>query len=218
MKKENINFVAYLRVSTQRQGQSGLGLEAQRAIIKQNCNPVQEFVEVESGRKSDRPALAEALKACRALKATLVVAKLDRLARNLQFLTQLLASDVDIYFCDFPQANKLVLHVIGAISQYEAELISQRTKAALDAKRKQGARLGKPENLLSRHEQAITNSVATNKSKARKNANNRRAAAFIRTLPDGLTLRQICQRLNENGFVTSQGKQFHPVQVSRLCK
>lgn len=214
----NGKYIAYLRVSTQRQGQSGLGLEAQRAIIGQHCTAAAEFVEVESGKRSDRPALAAALLECRRQKATLIVAKLDRLARNLQFLTQLLASDVEIYFCDFPQANKLVLHVIGAISQYEAELISQRTRAALEAKRKHGAQLGKPQNLLAKHKEAIAHSVETNKRKAAENANNKRARAFLQTLSTGLSLRQMCAKLNENGFVTSQGKQFAPVQVSRLLK
>lgn len=215
---QNGKYIAYLRVSTQRQGQSGLGLEAQRAIISQHCTAIEEYVEVESGKRCDRPALAAALQECRKQKATLIVAKLDRLARNLQFLTQLLASDVEIYFCDFPQANKLVLHVIGAISQYEAELISQRTRAALEAKRHHGAQLGNPQNLLGKHQQAIAHSVATNKRKAKENPNNKRARAFLQTLAQGLSLREKCAKLNENGFTTSKGKQFSPIQVSRLLK
>ena len=129
-------YVAYLRVSTQKQGYSGLGLEAQREIIHnylREKKPIFEYVEVESGRKTDkgRPKLKEALSQCRTHGAKLIVAKLDRLARNVSFLSALLESDVEIVFCDFPQANKMVLHILASISQYEAELISTRTKQAL---------------------------------------------------------------------------------------
>ena len=119
----NNQYVAYLRVSTQKQGFSGLGLEAQREIIQKylrDKTPVAEFVEIESGRKKDRPKLKEALSLCRKIEATLIVAKLDRLARNVSFLSNLLENDVEIVFCDFPQANKMVLHILSAISQYEA--------------------------------------------------------------------------------------------------
>ena len=114
-------YVAYLLVSTQKQGYSGLGLEAQREIIHNYLHdtiPISEYVEVESGRKSDRPKLKEALSQCRKEGAILIVAKLDRLARSVSFLSSLLESDVEIVFCDFPQANKMVLHIISAISQY----------------------------------------------------------------------------------------------------
>ena len=134
----NNQYVAYLRVSTQKQGYSGLGLEAQREIIQKylrDKTPVAEFVEIESGRKKDRPKLKEALSLCRKTEATLIVAKLDRLARNVSFLSNLLENDVEIVFCDFPQANKMVLHILSAISQYEAELIAARTKSALQAKK-----------------------------------------------------------------------------------
>ena len=143
----NNQYVAYLRVSTQKQGFSGLGLEAQREIIQKylrDKTPVAEYVEIESGRKKDRPKLKEALSLCRKTEATLIVAKLDRLARNVSFLSNLLENDVEIVFCDFPQANKMMLHILSAISQYEAELIAARTKAALQAKKAMGFRLGNP--------------------------------------------------------------------------
>ena len=133
MEKDKEQYVSYLRVSTQKQGYSGLGLEAQKEIIKKYLhekNPISEFVEVESGRKTNRPKLKDALALCRKTGATLIVAKLDRLARNVSFLSNLLESDVEIVFCDFPQANKMVLHILAAISQYEAELTASRTKAA----------------------------------------------------------------------------------------
>ena len=115
----NNQYVAYLRVSTQKQGYSGLGLEAQREIIQKylrDKTPVVEFVEIESGRKKDRPKLKEALSLCRKTEATLIVAKLDRLARNVSFLSNLLENDVEIVFCDFPQANKMVLHPVGNLT------------------------------------------------------------------------------------------------------
>ena len=145
---ENIVYVAYLRVSTQRQGSSGLGLQAQQEIIRKYLNgnsPIAEFIEVESGRKSDRPKLHEALELCKKKKATLIVAKMDRLSRNVAFTSLLLDSGIEIVFCDFPKANRLVLTIISAISEYEAGLIRQRTKAALQVKKEQGCQLGKPE-------------------------------------------------------------------------
>ena len=161
MTKNSEQYVSYLRVSTQKQGYSGLGLEAQKEIIKNYLHdktPIAEFTEIESGRKTDRPKLKEALTQCRTTGATLIVAKLDRLARNVSFLSNLLESDVEIVFCDFPQANKMVLHILAAISQYEAELTAQRTKAALQAKKARGAKLGNPEHLMNKHKQAIANS------------------------------------------------------------
>ena len=181
----NNQYVAYLRVSTQKQGYSGLGLKAQREIIQKylrDKTPVVEFVEIESGRKKDRPKLKEALSLCRKTEATLIVAKLDRLARNVSFLSNLLENDVEIVFCDFPQANKMVLHILSAISQYEAELIAARTKSALQAKKARGFRLGNPEHLMDKHEQAIQNSIRTCREKADNNPNNRRAVAMLRTL------------------------------------
>lgn len=133
MKDDTTKYVSYLRVSTQKQGYSGLGIEAQKEIIQsylRNAAPIAEYIEVESGRKTDkeRPQLRSALEHCRREGATLIVAKLDRLARNVSFLSSLLENDVEIVFCDFPQANKMVLHILAAISQYEAELIATRTK------------------------------------------------------------------------------------------
>ena len=192
--ENDINYVAYLRVSTQKQGFSGLGLEAQKEIIQNflyDKNPIAEYIEVESGRKTDkgRPKLKEALEVCRKTGAKLIVAKLDRLARNVAFLSQLLESDVDIVFCDFPQANKMVLHILAAISQYVAELVATRTKQALAAKKARGAVLGNPDHLLENLDSAIAKSVETNKRKAEENPNNKRAAAMLKVLAkEGKTL------------------------------
>lgn len=222
MLKEQNKYIQYLRVSTQKQNYSGLGLEAQREIIHnylRETTPIAEYVEVESGRKTDRPKLKEALKQCRKEGATLVVAKLDRLARNVSFLSSLLESDVDILFCDFPQANKMVIHILAAISQYEAELIATRTRQALQAKKARGAKLGNPEHLMNKHQQAIQNSNRTNREKAKNNPNNRRAVAFLRTLvAQELTLQQMADTLNEEGFVTSHGYQFTASTIHKIIK
>ena len=215
-------YVAYLRVSTQKQGYSGLGLEAQREIIHNYLHdkiPISEYVEVESGRKSDRPKLKEALSQCRKEGAILIVAKLDRLARSVSFLSSLLESDVEIVFCDFPQANKMVLHIISAISQYEAELTAARTKAALQAKKARGFRLGNPEHLLDKHEEAIQNSIKTCKAKADSNPNNKRAIALLRILvKEEHTYQEMAEILNREGFVYSHGCSFTKSTVYKLIK
>ena len=215
-------YVAYLRVSTQKQGYSGLGLEAQREIIHNYLHdtiPISEYVEVESGRKSNRPKLKEALSQCRKEGAILIVAKLDRLARSVSFLSSLLESDVEIVFCDFPQANKMVLHIISAISQYEAELTAARTKAALQAKKARGFRLGNPEHLLDKHEEAIQNSIKTCKAKADSNPNNKRAIALLRILvKEEHTYQEMAEILNREGFVSSHGCSFTKSTVYKLIK
>ena len=222
MEKQTTKYVAYLRVSTQKQGFSGLGLESQREIIQNylyDITPISEFIEVESGRKSNRPKLKEALDLCRKTGATLIVAKLDRVARNVSFLSSLLENDVEIVFCDFPQANKMVLHILAAISQYEAELIATRTRQALAAKKARGSKLGNPEHLLDKYEEALANSNKTNREKAKSNPNNKRAVAFLKVLVgQDITLNQMAETLNKEGFVTSQGYQFSPSTVYKLIK
>ena len=214
------SYVAYLRVSTQRQGSSGLGLQAQREIIRKYLNgnsPIAEFVEVESGRKSDRPKLHEALELCKKEKATLIVAKMDRLSRNVTFTSQLLDSDIEIVFCDFPRANRLVLTIIAAISEYEAGLIRQRTKAALQVKKEHGCQLGKPENLMRNLDRAIANSRNTNQAKALNNPNNKRAVAILRGLVTKTSnMSEMARVLNEEGFQASRGGRFSAKQVSIL--
>ena len=222
--ENEVQHVAYLRVSTQKQGYSGLGIEAQKEIIQNylsHKNPIAEYIEVESGRKTDRgrPKLKEALELCRKTGAKLIVAKLDRLARNVAFLSQLLDSDVDIVFCDFPQANKMVLHILAAISQYEAELIATRTKQALAAKKAKGCTLGNPEHLIGKLDEAVAKSVETNKRKAEENPNNKRAAAMLKVLAkEGRTLQEMADYLNEQGFTTSKGYRFSRSSVHVLLK
>ena len=141
-------FVAYYRVSTVRQGQSGLGLDAQRAsvaaFVAGRGELVGEFVEVESGRKDDRPQLAAALDLCRRRRAVLVIAKLDRLARSVAFISNLMEGGAEFVACDMPEANRLTLHILAAVAEHEREMISTRTKAALAAAKARGVRLGNP--------------------------------------------------------------------------
>ena len=213
-------YIAYLRQSTMKQQLSGLGVEAQREIIHnhvKNKPILAEYIETESGKKSDRPQLLTALAMCRKTNSVLIVAKLDRLSRNVAFTSKLLESDVEIVFCDFPQANRLILHIISSIAEYEAGLISQRTKQSLQAKKARGIQLGKVENLMCKHQEAIANSSKTNKAKADNNPNNMRAIALLRSLStQGKSLSEMADLLNEQGFVTSKGCQFQITQVKRL--
>jgi DNA invertase Pin-like site-specific DNA recombinase len=143
-------FVAYYRVSTDRQGRSGLGLEAQQKAVRDYLNGgawelAGEFIEVESGKHADRPELVRALDACRKHKARLVIAKLDRLSRNLAFIATMMESGVEFLAVDNPHAAKLTLHILAAVAEHEREAISERTKAALAAAKARGKRLGTPD-------------------------------------------------------------------------
>lgn len=141
-------YVAYYRVSTDRQGSSGLGLDAQRAAVAGHISPAVpavEFTEVESGKKhTNRPQLLQALAECRKRKAVLVIAKLDRLGRNVVFIATLMESEVEFICCDNPHANKFMLHLLAAFAEHERELISKRTKAALAEAKRRGTKLGNP--------------------------------------------------------------------------
>ena len=197
---------------------SGLGVEAQREIIHnhvKNKPILAEYIETESGKKSNRPQLLAALAMCRKTNSILIVAKLDRLSRNVAFTSKLLESDVEIVF--FPQANRLILHIISSIAEYEAGLIGQRTKQSLQAKKARGVQLGKSENLMNKLEQAVQHSITTNKAKADNNPNNMRAIALLRSLSmQGKSLSEMTCLLNEQGFVTSKGCKFQITQVKRL--
>jgi DNA invertase Pin-like site-specific DNA recombinase len=142
-------FVSYYRVSTAQQGASGLGLEAQREAVSRHVAGAQgvivaEFQEVESGKKNDRPQIAAALAACRLRHATLIIAKLDRLARTVHFISSLMESGVDFVACDNPHATHLTIHILAAVAEHEREMISARTIAALAAAKARGVRLGNP--------------------------------------------------------------------------
>src|SRR5918993_946126 len=146
------SYVSYLRVSTDRQGRSGLGLEAQRKTVEDFLNGgrwdlIAEFVEVESGKRDDRPKLREAMAFCRLHNATLVIAKLDRLSRDAHFLLGLQKAGVRFVAADMPEANEMVVGILAVVAQAERKMISERTKAALAAAKARGKRLGTPGNL-----------------------------------------------------------------------
>jgi DNA invertase Pin-like site-specific DNA recombinase len=212
-----MKFVAYFRVSTVRQGLSGLGLEAQREIVKSFCaggEIVASYTDVESGKVNNRIKLNEAIHAAKEHNAQLVIAKLDRLSRNLSFIAQLMDSNVDFVACDMPQANRFTVHVMAALAEQERRLISERTKRALEALKARGVKLGKPENLT---EQAKASGVKAVKQNARLNNNNRRAAALILQLRNqNLSFRSIAKELNEQGFRSRYDKLFRATQVRRL--
>jgi len=143
------SFVAYYRVSTDKQGRSGLGLEAQRDAVGRHVQSVggriaAEFQEVESGKRDDRPQLTAAIGACRVKRATLVIAKLDRLTRNVAFLANLMECGVEFVACDNPHARRFTIHILAAVAEHEREMTSARTRAALTAAKARGTRLGSP--------------------------------------------------------------------------
>jgi DNA invertase Pin-like site-specific DNA recombinase len=210
-------YIAYLRVSTARQGQSGLGLEAQQAavngFVKQHGGVIlQTFVEVESGKRSDRPELAKALVAAKKAKATLLIAKLDRLARNVAFIANMMDADVEFVAVDQPFANRLTLHILAAVAEDEARRISERTKAALAAAKARGVRLGSP-----RAKQTIAKARAARSAYARNaNAGTRAVVADIQS--SGVkTLTEIAKALRARGIKTPRGgTEWRAVQVARL--
>lgn len=221
----NGRFVSYLRVSTARQGASGLGLEAQRSAVAGYLNGddwtlVREVVEVESGKRNDRPALAEALRLCRRQRATLVIAKLDRLARNVVFIATLMEEKVPFVAVDMPSANDLTVHILAAVAQDEAKRISERTKAALIAAKARGTKLGglrissKDFAALSRKGQAA--GAAVRAAKAQKFRED--AWPVIQEIQAaGLTsLRTIAAELNARGETSTRGGSWSAVQVQRI--
>ncbi len=214
----NGKFIAYYRVSTQQQGQSGLGLEAQRTAVLAYLNGgawelVTEVTEVETGKGANaldrRPKLAEALAMCKRHKATLVIAKLDRLARNVHFVSGLIESGVEFVAADMPHANKTMIQIHAVMSEHERDQISERTKVALAAAKARGVKLGNPQNLV-------------------QNVEERQAAADafankLRGLVDGMKARGMSQRgmvdeLNSLGVKTARGGEWGLVQFQRVLK
>lgn len=218
----NGKFVSYLRVSTQRQGRSGLGLEAQREAVTGYLNGgrwnlVAEIVEVESGKRSDRPELAKALSLCRLHRATLLVAKLDRLARNVAFVSALMESGVKFVAADLPQANELTVHVMAAMAEYEAKAISARTKAALTAAKARGVILGGLRwDVSSVCEQGHTASLQVRQAKAAKNRSDVLPVIQEKQRQGAVTLKAIADALNEESIPAPRGGSWSPVQVQRI--
>jgi len=204
-------FVSYIRVSTAKQGRSGLGLEAQRSSITHYLNGgswelLKEFREIESGKNDDRPELMNALKLCQLTGATLIIAKLDRLSRDLHFITSLMKAGIDFIACDMPQASRFTIHIYAALAEQERVFISERTKAALKAAQKRGVKLGTPDNLTEEGRVRGTQQA----TKARKERAYQYASEVypvIKELRDkGMSLRQIASELNERHILTARGE------------
>jgi DNA invertase Pin-like site-specific DNA recombinase len=221
-------FISYLRVSTDKQGRSGLGVEAQRTAVDSYLNGgrwtlVTEYVETESGRRSDRPQLAKALAHAKAIGATVVFAKLDRLTRNVDLLRSLVASDVDLVFCDLPHVppgamGRFLLTQMASVAELEAGLISERTKAALAATKARGVKLGNPNGARALRGKQVGNKQAVVAVKA----NAERRAANLKGIIDDLcsqgikSVRTITAELNARGILTPRGGAWHPTSVARL--
>jgi DNA invertase Pin-like site-specific DNA recombinase len=218
-------FVSYLRVSTIRQGISGLGLEAQREAVASYLNGgkwslVQEVVEVESGKRNDRPAIAEALRLCRLHRATLIIAKLDRLARNVHFISSLMESGVEFIAVDFPQANRLTVHILAAVAEHEASMISARTKAALGAAKARGVKLGGQRGSLDRMQEMARRGNGASAA-VRRAASDKRNEDLLPVIEDiraagAFTAQQIAGGLNERGITAARGGTWSAVQVRRI--
>jgi DNA invertase Pin-like site-specific DNA recombinase len=208
---ETGKYISYLRVSTDRQGKSGLGLDAQRKAIDEQLHRgnwllLKEFVEVESGKNDERLQLKKALETCERTGAKLLVAKLDRLSRDLAFIANIMKTKVEFIACDFPDANRLTIHILSAMAEYERELISKRTKDALKASKARGKKLGNPQNL---------NSEAAKRGRllgtqARQLKADEHAQGVYETIKgyqdQGMSLNQIARLLTENKVLTSRGK------------
>jgi DNA invertase Pin-like site-specific DNA recombinase len=218
-------WISYLRVSTGRQGRSGLGLEGQRKAVEDFLNGghwqlVKEFVEVESGKKSDRqrPVLAEAIKACRLYGAKLVIAKLDRLSRNAHFLLGLKEAGVDFVCADMPSANRLTVGIMAMVAEEEGRMISERTKAALAAARRRGVQLGgynKDPKLTAKARKA---GQEANRAKAAARATDLAPAIAEVRAAGATSLRAIATGLNERGIPTARGGAWTATQVMRVME
>lgn len=210
-------YVAYYRVSTQQQGNSGLGLHAQKeTVIKfiDNNTLLAEFTEIESGKNNQRQELVNAIEFANSNQATLIIAKLDRLSRNVSFIFQLRDSRVDFICCDIPDANTMTIGIFALLAQQERELISERTKSALAVKKAQGIKLGSPQNLSDLSRQKAKEAKRRN---ALNNPNNRKAFALIHEMRmSGKNYSQIVIQLKQYGFHSSKGKEIRPTQAKRI--
>jgi DNA invertase Pin-like site-specific DNA recombinase len=216
--------VAYYRVSTAAQGGSGLGLEAQQHAVESLCAGrgweiiAPPFTEVESGKRADRPELAKALHRAKVTGATLVVAKLDRLSRNVAFLAALQESGVKFIAADMPEANELTVHIMAAVAQAERKAISKRTKEALQAAKARGQRLGNPNGAeaLRRAQRGNTASVDAIKTAATDRAEQLRPVIADMRARGISSLGGLAAALNDGGMVTARGGRWHASSVRNL--
>jgi DNA invertase Pin-like site-specific DNA recombinase len=216
-------FVSYLRVSTDKQGRSGLGLEAQREAVSRYLNGgqwklVAEYVEVESGKRNSRPQLQAAISHAKATGAKLVIARLDRLARNLHFVSSLQERGVDFVAADMPDANRLTIHIIAAVAESVGRTISENTRTALAAAKARGVKLGNPNGARALRGKQVGNADAVAKIKANATQRALDLSGIVNTLhASGLTsVRSIAEALNDQGIPAPRGDTWHPTAVSRL--
>lgn len=224
---DHMKIIAYFRVSTRKQGDSGLGLEGQEAAVKafglqRGGKILGSYTEVESGKIAERRELNKALAHARRSKAILVVAKLDRLARNVSFLSALMDSGVEFVACDNPHANRLTIHILAAVAEDEAHRISERTKVALAAYKARGGKLGasRPECRM------LTNEARKRGAKrsgtvardAAKKAYDDIASLLVEFKKQGLSLRACARKMNELGHTTRRGKRWNHVQIKRITE
>lgn len=216
-----MNHVAYIRVSTKKQQKSGLGLEAQKAIIEHYTNQEQSqiikyYIETESGKEiENRPKLQEAINFCKSQKAVLVVAKLDRLSRDVEHIFTI-KKQLGDYFksCDLPSTDSLTLSIFAGLAQREREIISIRTKLALQQKKKQGVKLGSPQNLT---QEARQKGAEANKQKARDTRSNKIALTIIESMrKDGQSFQAIADQLNQIGLKTARGKNYQRSTIKSI--
>ena len=215
-----MHYVTYLRVSTYRQGKSGLGLGAQRKAVADHVTGkgqiAAEYVEIESGKKNDRPQLARALAEAKRIGAVLLIAKLDRLARNVAFIANLLEAGVEIAAADMPEANRFLLHVMAAVAEHEAQAISDRTRAALAAAKVRGVALGwSMPGRAGEQRQAARKGADRNARKADQHAAN--VLPVIRQIAArGASLRQIAHEMNTRGIRTARGGLWYAATVRNV--
>lgn len=215
-----MQFIAYYRVSTQRQGISGLGLEAQQDIVedyirRQEGKLLHIYTEIESGKRDDRPQLLKALQHCQLTNSTLVVSKLDRLSRDLHFLSTVMKSGIQFVCCDQPNSGTLVLQVLAAVAEEERRMISERTKLALAAAKKRGVKLGNPRL------DEVRNTCMNNARKAWQKNNDEFNEAILTVIESlqqqGIaTYKGLARELNRLGFKTRYGRQFYSATVRNI--
>lgn len=216
-------FISYLRVSTRKQGASGLGVEAQRQAVLDflnggRWNLISEVIEVESGKRDDnRPKLAEALRLCRLHGATLLVAKLDRLARDAHFLLGLSKAGVEFTACDMPAANRMTVGIMAVVAEEERRMISARTKAALAAAKARGVKLGGDRGAVLSDE-ARAKGTAAGKATANARASDLGPIVAEIRATGASSLREIAAGLNERAIPTARGTSWSAVQVSRVLE
>ncbi len=217
-----MKYVAYYRVSTVKQGIGGYGMEAQEQAVEsflagKDSELINAYREIESGAKNDRPELHKALRKCRLTGATLLIAKLDRLSRNRRFLMDLADSSINFVCCDMPSANNLTVGLLACLADYERQLISERTKAALAAAKARGIKLGNPQlDKVRNHDTSRATAARSAKATAR-NAEVREIIDELQSEAGGkLSSRAIAANLNEAGYMTSTGRPWHHQGVLRV--